>query len=212
AQGSDLAPGERDQFLKQHATALRRHIDTLVSKEYWSAFTNSPELVLCFVPSDAVLASALHTQPELYDYAQSRRVVLASPATLLAVLRALAFSWQQDALNSNAQEVLRLGSELHGRLGTMGKHVGAMGASLRKSVEAYNQFVGTVESRVMVTSAKMAEMGTVEEAPPALAPVEAAVRPMTNADLIASELTAGTPARQELADQQTTAQGHRHVS
>ncbi len=198
AQGSQITPAERDQFLQQHAVALRRHVDALVSKAYWSAFDNSPELVVCFVPSDAVLASALQTQPDLYDHAQARKIVLASPATLLAVLRATAFAWQQEALNSNAQEVLRLGSELHSRLGTMGKHINTMGTSLRKSVESYNQFVGTMESRVMVTSRKMADLGVVEEAPQAVLPVEAAVRPITHAELLATELDDGTPSRDEL--------------
>ncbi|MGB3829047.1 MAG: DNA recombination protein RmuC [Ornithinimicrobium sp.] len=202
AQGAQVSPAERDQFLKEHATALRRHVDTLVSKAYWSAFDNSPELVVCFVPSDAVLASALQTQPELYDHAQARKIVLASPATLLAVLRATAFAWQQEALNTNAQDVLRLGSELHTRLGTMGKHVNAMGASLRKSVETYNQFVGTMESRVMVTSRKMADLGVVAEPVAAISPVDSAVRPLTHADLLATELDDATPRRQEIVAQE----------
>ncbi len=213
AQGSQVTPTERDQFLKQHAAALRRHVDTLVSKSYWSAFDNSPELVVCFVPSDAVLASALQTQPDLYDHAQARKIVLASPATLLAVLRATAFAWQQEALNSNAAEVLRLGSELHTRLGTMGKHINTMGSSLRKSVETYNQFVGTLESRVMVTSRKMADLEVVEEAAPALVTIESAPRPLTYADLLATELDSATPTREELiaADEVSTSR-HRRVS
>ncbi len=211
ANGSEISPAEREQFMAQHATALRRHVDALVSKAYWSAFAHSPELVICFVPSDAVLASALQTQPDLYDHAQSHKVVLASPATLLAVLRATAFAWQQDALNSNATEVLRLGNELHTRLGTMGKHVGAMGASLRKSVEAYNQFVGTMESRVMVTSRKMAGLDVVQESVTTIETLDAVVRPLTQADLLGSELEAGTPVRDhivsDLADPSGTASG-----
>lgn len=213
AQGSQITPTERDHFLKQHAAALRRHVDTLVSKAYWSAFDNSPELVVCFVPSDAVLASALQIQPDLYDHAQARKIVLASPATLLAVLRATAFAWQQEALNSNAQDVLRLGSELHTRLGTMGKHINNMGASLRKSVETYNQFVGTMESRVMVTSRKMADLGVVEEAAPALLPVDSAVRPITHADLLATELDSATPNRDDLLSaDEVSAPSHRQAS
>lgn len=198
AQGTDLAPNEREAHLKQHATALRGHVDTLVSKAYWSAFDNSPELVICFVPSDAVLAVALQTQPDLYDHAQSRKIVLASPATLLAVLRATAFAWQQDALNANAAQVLRLGTELHSRLATMGKHVTTMGSSLRKSVDSYNQMVGTMESRVMVTSRKMVELGVVEEAVPTIPAVDSAVRPLTHADLLSAELTEATPSRTDV--------------
>ncbi|MGB3185231.1 MAG: DNA recombination protein RmuC, partial [Ornithinimicrobium sp.] len=161
AQGNQISPSERDQHLQQHAAAVRRHVEALASKEYWSAFADSPELVICFVPSDAVLASALQTEPDLYDYAQSRKVVLASPATLLAILRATAFAWQQEALQTNAAEVLRLGNDLHSRLGTLGQHVQAMGTSLTKSVDAYNRFVGTLETRVMVTSRKMVELDVV---------------------------------------------------
>jgi len=179
-------------------------VDTLAAKEYWTAFENSPELVVCFVPSDAVLAAALTNQPGLYDHAQSRKVVLASPATLLAVLRATAYAWQQDALSSNAREVLRLGHELHSRLGTLGKHVGTMGASLRRSVEAYNQFVGTLESRVMVTSRKMNELGVVSEEAPPVPSVDSAVRPMTQADLLADELDEATPSRELLPGNDST--------
>ncbi len=195
AQATELVPSERDAYLRQHATALRGHVETLVSKSYWSAFDNSPELVICFVPSDAVLAVALQTQPELYDYAQSRRIVLASPATLLAVLRATAFAWQQDALNDNAAQVLRLGTELHSRLATMGKHVTTMGSSLRKSVDSYNQMVGTMESRVMVTSRKMVELGVVESTGATIPTVDSAVRPLTHADLLSAELSEATPSR-----------------
>jgi len=184
-------------------------VDTLAAKEYWTAFENSPELVVCFVPSDAVLAAALINQPGLYDHAQSRKVVLASPATLLAVLRATAYAWQQDALSSNAREVLRLGQELHARLGTMGKHVGAMGAALRRSVESYNQFVGALESRVMVTSRKMSELGVVSEDVPPVTAVDSAVRPMTQADLLADELVEGTPTRELVADDPAAGQRSR---
>ncbi len=195
AQATELAPSERDAYLRQHAAALRGHVETLVSKSYWSAFDNSPELVICFVPSDAVLAVALQTQPELYDYAQSRRIVLASPATLLAVLRATAFAWQQDALNNNAAQVLRLGTELHSRLATMGQHMTTMGSSLRKSVDSYNQMVGTMESRVMVTSRKMVELGVVESTGATIPTVDSAVRPLTHADLLSAELSEATPSR-----------------
>jgi DNA recombination protein RmuC len=120
---------------------------------------------------------------------------LASPATLLAVLRATAFAWQQDALNDNAAQVLRLGTELHSRLATMGKHVTTMGSSLRKSVDSYNQMVGTMESRVMVTSRKMVELGVVESTGATIPTVDSAVRPLTHADLLSAELSEATPSR-----------------
>ena len=203
AQGDDLPAEEVTRLLREHARALRGHVEALAAKDYWSAFTTSPELVVCFVPSDAVLAAALRAEPDLYDRAQARRVVLASPATLLAVLRATALAWQQDALTSNAQELLRLGAELHQRLGTVGRHLGSMGAALRRSVETYNQLVGTLESRVLVTARRMQELGLADQAVQPPEPVDAAPRPLTSpelladelADELAHELAQGTPRR-----------------
>lgn len=195
SQSEDLDPGEATRLLREHARALRGHVDALAAKDYWSAFTTSPELVVCFIPSDAVLAAGLRAEPDLYDHAQSRKVVLASPATLLAVLRATALAWQQDALTQNARELLTLGSELHRRLGTVGRHVTALGTSLRRSVEGYNQLVGTLESRVLVTARRMHELGLAESPPAGLAPLDAAPRPLTSAELLADELDELTPLR-----------------
>ncbi|WP_134773936.1 DNA recombination protein RmuC [Ornithinimicrobium flavum] len=195
AQGDDVPPEEGARLLREHSRALRGHAETLAGKDYWSAFATSPELVVCFVPSDAVLAAALRAEPDLYDHAQSRKVVLASPATLLAVLRATALAWQQDALTSNARELLALGGELHQRLGTVGRHLSAMGGALRRSVETYNQLVGTLESRVLVTARRMHDLGLAETAPEVPAPVEAAPRPLTSAELLAAELERGLPGR-----------------
>jgi DNA recombination protein RmuC len=199
AQRDDLAPTERAAHLQQHARSLRGHVDSLAGKAYWSAFPTSPELVVCFVPSDAVLAAALQAAPELYDHAQAHKVVLASPATLLAVLRATAFAWQQDSLTEHAREVLRLGSDLHSRLGTLGRHVSDLGSALRRSVQTYNKLVGTLESRVMVTSRQMHELGVVPEAHPEVTAVEDSTRPLTQADLIA-ELDEVAPPRAETED------------
>lgn len=193
AQGDGLAAGERTAYLRAHAAAVRGHVEALAAKAYWSAFSTSPELVVCFVPSDAVLAAALQAEPDLYDHAQARKVVLASPATLLAVLRATAFAWQQDAVSGHAREVLRLGTELHGRLGSLGRHVSDMGGSLRRSVEAYNKMVGTLESRVMVTSRRMHDLGVVAEPPQAVDPLDTSPRPLTQANLIEAEFDAVAP-------------------
>lgn len=204
AQADGITAGERTGLLRQHARALRGHVDALAAKAYWSAFTSTPELVICFVPSDAVLAAALQATPELYDHAQARKVVLASPATLLALLRALAYAWQQDTLTDNARELVRLGTELHQRLGTLGKHVTAMGSSLRRSVETYNSMVGTLESRVMVTSRNLQQVGITETAHAELEPVTAAVRPLTAPELITEELEEVAGARAEIDPALTT--------
>jgi DNA recombination protein RmuC len=184
AQADNIDSAERSRLLAAHATALRGHVDSLATKAYWSAFTNTPEMVVCFIPGDAILGAALAADPALFDYAQARKVVLASPGTLLALLRTVAFTWQQDALTTNAQLLLKLGSELYSRLGTLGSHATKMGASLQKSVESYNALAGALESRVMVTARKMHELGLAETPLPGIGPVETAPRPLTAAELI----------------------------
>ena len=184
AQADGIETAERSRLLAAHATSLRGHVDSLATKAYWSAFTNTPEMVVCFIPGDAILAAALAADPALFEYAQTRRVVLASPGTLLALLRTVAFTWQQDALTANAQLLLKLGSELYSRLGSLGSHATRMGASLQKSVESYNALVGTLESRVMVTARKMHEIGLADMPLAETLPVETAPRPLTAAELI----------------------------
>ena len=122
----------------------------------------------------------------------ARRVVLASPATLLALLRTVAFTWQQDALSHNARELLTVGRELHDRLGSLGAHTQTMGAALRRSVEAYNGFVGSLEHRVLPTARRMRDLGVVERDIERLVPLDATPRPLT-----AFELVGGGPADEE---------------
>ena len=186
AQADGIEPAERSRLLAAHATSLRGHVDSLATKAYWSAFTNTPEMVVCFIPGDAILAAALAADPALFDYDQARKVVLASPGTLLALLRTVAFTWQQDALTANAQLLLKLGSELYSRLGTLGSHATRMVASLQKSVESYNALVGALESRVMVTARKMHELGLAQAELPETDPIENAPRPLTATELIAA--------------------------
>jgi DNA recombination protein RmuC len=156
------------------------------AQAYWSAFTNTPELVACFIPGDAILAAALAADPALFEYAHARKVVLASPGTLLALLRTVAFTWQQDALTANAQLLLKLGNELYSRLGTLGSHASKMGASLQKSVDSYNALVGALESRVLVTARTMHEIGLANTPLPENGPLEIAPRPLTATELIAA--------------------------
>lgn len=183
AQG-ETDDGERSRLLRSHATSLRGHVDALAAKEYWTAFPAAPQMVVCFVPTDSMLAAALDADPTLYEHALARRVVPTSPATLLALLRTVAFTWQQDSLTQNARELLDLGRDLYARLGTLGGHVSKMGASLRRSVETYNGMVGALESRVMVTARRMHELGLADEAPTDLSVVDVAPRPLTATELL----------------------------
>ena len=184
AQAEGLDETQRAAHLRAHAGALRGHVDTLAAKAYWTAFPTTPEMVVCFVPSDAVLAAGLAHDPTLYDDALARHVVLASPATLLALLRTVAFTWQQDALATNAAQLLALGKELYSRIGTLAGHTTRLGAQLSRSVQAYNAMVGTLESRVLVTARRMHELELVSTAPPTVDVVETAARPLTSAELL----------------------------
>jgi DNA recombination protein RmuC len=184
AQAEGMAPAERMGLLRDHAAALKSHVVSLAAKDYWSAFETSPEMVVCFVPSDAMLAAALAADPALHEDAMARRVVLVGPGSLLALLRTVAFTWQQDALTAHAQEVMRLGRDLYDRLGTLGTHTARMGSSLQRSVEAYNQMVGALESRVLVSARRMYEAGVVEAEIPTPRPIEAGPRVLTAMELI----------------------------
>lgn len=184
AQAEGLETSRREALLGRHASALGAHIDGLATKEYWSAFPDAPDMVVCFVPSDAIMAAALARDPGLLDRAFQRHVVLASPATLLALLRTVAFAWQQDSLTESARELLGLAKELYARLGTLGTHTDRMGASLRRAVEQYNSLVGNLESRVFVTARRMHELGLGEANPPQPTPIEVAPRPLTASELL----------------------------
>ena len=195
-QVEDLDPTEAVRLLADHARALKSHVIALASKDYWSAFDNTPEAVICFVPSDAVLASALAADPSLYDAALAKRVVLVGPGSLLALLRAVAFTWQQDSVAGSARELLVAARALYGRLGTMGGHVATMGRSLQRSVETYNQFVGTLETRVLPSARRMHELGVGDAPLATFAPIEQGPRILTAAELL--DAVAAADARPEL--------------
>ena len=162
----------RDMHLDQHAKHLRGHVDALAAKAYWTAFDSTPDFVVLFVPADPFLDAALQRDPSLMEHAFARNVVLATPATLIALLRTVAYSWRQEALARNAAAVHSLARELYGRLSTLGEHVGKLGTSLGGAVTAYNKAVGSLESRVLVSARKLAEMGVSDDELAAPAQVE----------------------------------------
>lgn len=184
AQAEEIDPAEQDRLLEAHAASLRSHVASLSGKAYWSAFDPSPEMVVCFVPSDATLAAALSRAPGLHEEAMTDRVVLASPGTLLALLRTVAHAWQQDSVTREAQELLAVGRELYTRLATLGDHASRMGRSLQRSVEDYNRLVGSLESRVLVSARRMGEIGLSTEAIDEVAPVTTTPRPLTAPELL----------------------------
>jgi DNA recombination protein RmuC len=149
----------RDTQLDAHARHLRGHVDALAAKSYWTAFDQTPEFVVLFVPADPFLDAALQRDPALLEHAFARNVVLATPATLMALLRTVAYAWRQEALARNAVAVHTLARELYGRLSTLGDHVTKLGSSLGGAVTAYNKAVGSLEARVLVSARKLAELG-----------------------------------------------------
>ncbi|GED98844.1 DNA recombination protein RmuC [Gordonia crocea] len=153
-------PDQRDRHLADHARAVRSHIAALASKSYWSAFGSSPELVVMFLPGDPILEAAARATPDLFDYAYSRNVVLATPSSLIALLRAGALGWQQQSLTEEARTIHALGKELAGRLDSVLTHFDRVGTSLGKAVESYNATVGAVQNRLAVTARKLSELDT----------------------------------------------------
>lgn len=147
-------PGQ-GSLLTAHAKALKSHVDALSNKKYWDIPGNSPELVVCFLPAESILAAALAADPGLLDYALNKNVVLASPSTLLAVLKSVAFTWRQDVLTDSARELFELARQLYERMGTLGENVTKLGSSLKTSVDRYNSMVGTLEARVLPTARKL---------------------------------------------------------
>ena len=151
----------RSLRLKAHARHMREHIDSLAAKAYWERFAPSPEFVVCFVPADAFLDAALREDPTLLEHAFARDIVVATPSTLVALLRTVAYTWRQDALAANAAEVHQLGRELYQRISTMGGHIDKLGRAIGSAVGSYNQTVASLESRVLVTARKMTELKVV---------------------------------------------------
>jgi DNA recombination protein RmuC len=183
----------RDARMKAHARQLRTHVDTLAAKSYWERFTPTPEFVVCFVPADAFLDAALREDPALLEHAFTRNVVLATPATLVALLRTVAYTWRQEALAANAEAVHELGRELYRRISTVGGHVDKLGRSLSAAVTAYNEAVGSLERRVVSTARRMSELGVVAPDTPLLAAeplVDAVPRPLTAAEFVEPRLVA----------------------
>lgn len=170
----------RRDCLANHARQVREHINTLSSKKYWEQFDSTPEFVVMFLPGETFFSAALEQDTGLIEHGVLNRVIPASPTTLIALLKAINYGWNQEKLARNAQEISALGKELHERLRKLATHITGVGINLDRAVEAYNQAVGSLENRVLVSARKFAELGTsVAEEIPEVEPIETTARALS---------------------------------
>ena len=170
----------RRTCLANHARQVRDHINTLSGKKYWEQFETTPEFVVMFLPGETFFSAALEQDTGLIEHGVLNRVIPASPTTLIALLKAINYGWNQEKLARNAQEISALGKELHERLRKLAGHITGVGANLDRAVEAYNQAVGSLENRVLVSARKFAELGaSVAEEIPELEPIETTARALS---------------------------------
>jgi DNA recombination protein RmuC len=188
AQQSD-DPVYREQRLDAHVRHMRKHVDDLAGKKYWNQFEPAPEFVVMFVPAEAFLSASLERAPELLEYAAQKNVIIATPTTMLALLRTVAYAWRQEALAENAQKVLSVGKELYARLVTMTGHVTRTGRALESATKSYNQMIGSLERNVLTSARRMIELDVVDERDTIeeIRGIEEVPRPITKPELLAAE-------------------------
>jgi DNA recombination protein RmuC len=190
----------RSARLDAHARHIREHVDRLAAKAYWTALSPSPEFVILFIPGEAFLAPALERDPALLEHALGRRVHIATPTTLVTMLRTAQYAWQQAALADNARAVFDLGRQLYDRISGLGGHVDRLGRTLAKAVTAYNQAVGSLETRVLPSARRLSELGVVDGELTTPALVEEAPRPLSAPELIADPPAQAEPAGLDASD------------
>jgi DNA recombination protein RmuC len=189
----------RETELARHAKQMRHHVDTLAAKSYWQQFAPTPEFVVMFVPGEAIFAQALDSDPGLLDYAADKQVVIATPTTLIAMLKTVSYAWTQEALAANAREVHELGRELYERLCTVGGHLDKLGRSVTNVVASYNAAVGSLESRVLVSARRMRDLKVVDADLTSPRSVAAGPTPLTAPELVAEpppSVIEGSPGRE----------------
>jgi DNA recombination protein RmuC len=189
-------PEERDAHLARHARQLRAHVELLGSKRYWRSLADTPEFVVLFLPAESFLSAALEADGSLIEYAADRGVVLASPTTLIALLRTVAHGWRHEALADRAREIHRLGRDLHERIATMSGHLGRLGRSLDTAVAAYNQTIASWESRVLVAARRFEELDATDDRLETTTTVERTARAVGSVHALPRRAASGEEARE----------------
>jgi DNA recombination protein RmuC len=161
-----------------HAQLMRGHLQALAKKSYWEQFQPTPEVVVMFIPGEAFFSAALEADPELLDSGFGQNVIIASPASLMALLKAAAYGWRQESIAENAREISQLGQELYNRLSVMAEHLGRLGNNLKSATDSYNSAIGSFETRVLVSARKFKDLGATSQDAQIveLRPVESGVR------------------------------------
>ena len=149
----------RNNHLQHHARKVRERVKELASKAYWSQFKNAPDFVVLFIPGDQFLSAALDIDRNLLEYSLQQKVVLATPTSFVALLRAVAYGWRQESLAENAEQIRHIGEELYSRLATFSDHLAKLGKSLGSSVESYNKAVGSFDARILPSARKFTDLG-----------------------------------------------------
>jgi DNA recombination protein RmuC len=177
---------ERKRKLEQHAQQLRVHSNALGRKNYWEQLSDSPEFVVLFLPSEAFFSAALEHDSQLIDDSFTKNhVIIATPTTLIALLHSVAYGWRQESLARSASEIAELGRELYERLSKFDEHIGDLGVHLEKAMKFYNQAVGTLESRVLVSARRFKDLGVGVSTGelPVLEPLETPARALRSPEL-----------------------------
>lgn len=167
---------QREHHLRRHMAQVRRHIDQLSDRRYWSALPDTPELTVLFLPAESFLVAALESQTDLVAHAAARNVVLATPMTLIALLRTVAHDWRQEAVTARAREIHQLGVHLHRRINTMSGHLDQLGRSLNAAVGHFNGAVGSWEQRVLVAARRFDDLAADADALDTPRPVDSLAR------------------------------------
>ena len=178
------APDEetRERFIGEHARQVRDHVRALSSRDYWKALPETPEFVVMFVPGESFFTAAIESDPALFESAARQRVLISTPTTLIALVKTIAYGWQQEKLAENAQVVAAQGRDLYERIKVFGGHMGDLGKSLRQTVDRYNKGVGSLESRVLPAARKFETLG--------VAPATSSIPPLEPVELDPRELQA----------------------